>query len=378
MDQYFTKAECLLDGLYDCIYQQAFNNSKILEPSAGVGDIILNCFTEDNYKNITLCEIDEKLIHQLSCSCNGCQIINDDFLKHEFTNRFDLIVGNPPFTLTSQFMNKCFDLLNDNGWLIFIVPDNTLKLTSNIQLLHRMDLYGVFQKIIKYTDERLFEKANVPVIIFCYHKINTNIRKCLYSIDNERPVEVEYVVDPIFSIKQSITSCMIKDLFSVHVGYVSGADKILKTNSYPTNDNTISILKKENVIETYYNFNNEEEAIPVIGQYKEQLINRKIKKFNDNNWFEFGLKRNEHIINSNIGRKCLYMYNQTRNEKICFVGTVQFFGGNLLMLIPKNDIIDLEKVCNYINNSKWKEQYISSANRFRISHKQLESSFIEY
>lgn len=387
MDQYFTKAEELLDGIYACLYNTTettdtvkLDDLKILEPSAGKGDIILNCFDEKLYKNITLCEIDKALTDELGSTCNGCDIINDDFLKHEFKTKYDIIVGNPPFTFTNEFINKCFQLLNDNGWLIFIVPDNTLKLTSNVQLLQQMDHAGIFHRIIKYTNERLFENANVPVMIFSYHKTKTNDRKCLYSVDNEKPVEIEYVINPIFTFKQSISSVMIKDLFSVHVGYVSGADKILKTNSPPLVDtnNTISILKKENVIETYYDFDNEEEALSVIGKYKEQLMNRKIKRFNENNWFEFGLKRNENVVVDNFDKPCLYVYNQTRNQRICFIGTVQYFGGNLLLLLPKNNEINLEKVCDYINNSNWKNQYISDNNRFRISHKQLETTFIEY
>ena len=228
MVQFFTKSDTLLDGLYECLYQSNIDieSMKILEPSAGEGDIIINSLDDSLFKNITLCEIDKKLIDKLYSLCNGCHIINDDFLKHTFNTKFDLIVGNPPFTFTTEFIIKCFQLLNDNGWFIFIVPDNTLKLTSNIAILQQMDQSGVFYRIIKYSDEQLFEGANVPVIIFSYHKTKAINRKCLYSVNNKKPDEIEYVINPIFAFKQSSSSVTIKDLFSVHVGYVSGADKI--------------------------------------------------------------------------------------------------------------------------------------------------------
>lgn len=55
---------------------------------------------------------------------------------------------------------------------------------------------------------------------------------------------------------------------------------------------TLRILKEEDKIETYYDIVSEENA-NVLLPYKDILIKRCIKKFNNKNWFEFGLKRNE-------------------------------------------------------------------------------------
>ena len=368
MDQYFTKNELLLDGLIDCIGEDV-EGLDILEPSAGEGDIVKNCFGD--IENVTMVELDPKLVERLKMEFEKCEIICGDFLKLKFDDkRFDLIVSNPPFTYTAEFIEKCFDLLKPRGKMVFIVQDNTLKLTSNIDLLKRMNQNGVFERVIKYSDERLFEGASVPVIIFSYVKTKIDNEKyCLYSVDNGEPKEMIYEINPIFNFKTS--SVKVGDLFSIHVGYVSGADGLLRTNE---RDNTINILKKKDVVETFWDFKNEEDANDVLSGCKTKLMNRKIKKFNENNWFEFGLKRNENIIIHNHNKPCLYMYNQTRQDEICFVGVVQPFGGNLLLLLPKRDI-DLNYYEN-VFNGEWKKRFITDGNRFRISHKQLETSYV--
>ena len=40
---------------------------------------------------------------------------------------------------------------------------------------------------------------------------------------------------------------------------------------------------------------------------KTKLLDRKIKKFNDNNWYEWGAPRNITIIKKNMGKDCIYM-----------------------------------------------------------------------
>ena len=388
-DQYFTVNEILLKGFEKELLKinKDINNFKILEPSIGKCDLIVNLLNKFLYKNITAFEIDEQL-KEYNDKFN-LNIIYKDFLKYNFEdNKYDLIIMNPPFTYTTEFINKCYELLNNNGYIICLCQDNTLKLTKNIQLLNKLNDNGLFISLRKYTDEHLFKDASIGVIIFTYQKcINKNSKRltnknniCRYYTNNKHKQIKQYVINPIFQFVET-EQIQIKDLFNVYVGYVSGADNILKIdNNYTNKNNTIEILKKENEIETYYNITNENDAkgIKQIIDNKDKLINRKIKKFDNNNWFEFGLKRNETIIKENYGKKCLYVYNQTRNKNICFENVVQYFGGNLLMLLPKYENINLNEIKNILNNDNFKQQYITDNNRFKISHKQLLTSYINY
>ena len=385
LDQYFTTNEILIKGFKREVNRivdkelTKLSTFRILEPSIGAGNLI-SYLPKSVYKNITGIEIDPLVTKGLVEK--GILIKHTNFLEQSFDDKFDLILMNPPFTYTSEFITKCFDLLSDDGHMICLCQDNTLKLTKNIQLLKTMDENGMFTSLRKYTDENLFDNASIGVIIFVYQKCQqTSVNQsCRYYIDNKLINEKMYTVNPIFQFVNS-QQTQLGGLFNVYVGYVSGADNILKVPSTNTDsENIIGILKKENNKEYYYNFTNETEALKCkqIADNKDKLINRKIKKFDSSNWFTFGLKRNENIIKGNIGRECIYVYNQTRNQKIAFISTVQYFGGNLLMLLPKHDNICLQKVVDLLNDMEFREQYTTSGNRFKISHKQLKSPYVSY
>jgi hypothetical protein len=44
-----------------------------------------------------------------------------DFLEWEAPKKYDLIMGNPPFKLVHEFVDKCLGLLEPNGQLVFLM-----------------------------------------------------------------------------------------------------------------------------------------------------------------------------------------------------------------------------------------------------------------
>ena len=101
---------------------------------------------------------------------------------------------------------------------------------------------------------------------------------------------------------------------------------------------------------------------------------RKIRKFDDKNWFEFGLLRNKKHVERNFGKDCVYLYNLTRKKKVAFKGKVQYFGGSLLCLIPKS-FVELEKIINTLNGVDFINEH-SYSGRFKISQNQLANYLI--
>ena len=108
--------------------------------------------------------------------------------------------------------------------------------------------------------------------------------------------------------------------------------------------------------------------------HKKELIERKIRKFNENNWFEWGAPRNIKTINSNLGKECIYIYNLTRRPIVSFVGKINYFGGGLIMLKPKKKC-NLSKIVSFINSNTFKDNFMFSG-RFKIGHRQLCQSYI--
>jgi adenine-specific DNA-methyltransferase len=109
--------------------------------------------------------------------------------------------------------------------------------------------------------------------------------------------------------------------------------------------------------------------------HKPELISRKIKKFSEKNWYEWGAPRNITTIRKNWGKPCIYVRNMTRNKEVAFIGTVQYFGGSLLCLIPKTDAVDIQKIVLYINSETFQKDYMY-AGRFKIGHKQISTAII--
>ena len=79
-----------------------------LEPCKGTGII---------YDNISL-PSNQKYWAELSKGV--------DYLTTDFNNKFDLIITNPPFSLTEEFINKSFSELSDTGTLIYLQRVNFL------------------------------------------------------------------------------------------------------------------------------------------------------------------------------------------------------------------------------------------------------------
>ena len=110
----------------------------------------------------------------------------------------------------------------------------------------------------------------------------------------------------------------------------------------------IPVFNEINYIEEFPS--NNKKINKLLLEHKEILLNRKIRKFNEKNWFEWGAPRNVSVIENNKNKECIYVKNITRNKKVAFKGKVMYFGGSLLMLLPKQNNIDLDKIIDIIND----------------------------
>jgi adenine-specific DNA-methyltransferase len=373
LGQYFTTNIKLKEKIFQFILN---NPSNILEPSIGRGDLIV--FIKENIYNITfdMYEIDTtiKLLDKIEKET----IIYGDFLKQIITKKYKTIIGNPPYIRTKtsniyiDFIEKCYNLLDDNGELIFIVPSDFLKLTCASKLLNIMMNNGTFTHIYHPNNEKLFDNASIDIIIFRYCK-NSLIEKevlyndkLLYIINNDGLIT--------FSEIKHNYNVMFKDYFDIYVGLVSGKDEVFRNKIF----GNIDVLNGEDKNEKYIYIEKFPSDNDYLNKYliqnKEKLLERKIKKFNDNNWFEWGAPRNINTINNNIGKDCIYIYNLTRKLNVAFIGKINYFGGGLIMLKPKKEC-NLNKIISYINSDIFKKNFIFSG-RFKIGHRQISNSYI--
>ena len=365
MGQYFTISEELQQYVFDKVKHKG---SLLLEPSFGAGHL-LRKFKDENPDYPMMCyELDDTI--QPTVAFNTYQsVVYGDFTKQTISATFKTIIGNPPYikqrtgNLYIEFIKRCFSLLDHDGELIFIVPSDFIKITSASSLINDMIKEGSFTDFLFPHDEKLFEGASVDVVVFRYEKgLHTKD-----SIVNGKKMICNVNSGIITFSETEINGTLLSTLFDVYVGLVSGKDEI-----YRNNIGNMNVLCDKERTETFIFAESFPTGNPAIDTYlmtyKDKLLERKIRKFNEKNWFEWGAPRNITSIQRNMGAPCIYVRNMTRNQEVAFIGTVQYFGGTLLCLVPKDPTTDLEKIVEFLNTKR--NDYLYSG-RFKIGHKQV-------
>ena len=371
--QYFTTDSNLKNQIFQMILNRPEN---ILEPSVGRGDLVKFIKRQNEHLSFDTFEID-KTIETVIDMPNTvfCDFLNQDFGDKTWTT----IIGNPPYSkqqkhnknLYIQFIEKCFHLLDDNGELVFIIPSDFFKQTSASELIKEMMSMGTFTHIYHPNDENLFANASIDVLVFRYCK-NKLLDNNVYF--NGKQLFLNHFNGMIKFQTCKSKGTRISSLFSIHVGIVSGLDKVFKQDF-----GNIEILYDDNIYKRFICINifphTDDKINEFLLENKKQLLERRIMKMTEKNWFKWGALRNCKIINENKNRDCIYIKTLTRNEKVAFIGKVGYFGGNLLLMLPRSTDINLQQIVDKLNNSEFKNDFLYTK-RFKIGHKQLSDSFI--
>lgn len=343
------------------------NKGTVLEPSCGDGRI---------FKKIKDCvgiELDPDI-----CP-DGAK--NIDFFDFSIDQKFDTIIGNPPYVkyrdivsstkdklknfytksanLYIYFIKKSIEHLNKNGELIFIVPRDFIKATSAIDLNKYIYENGTITDLIDLGDKNIFGKYTPNCIIFRFEK-NNILRKT--KINGQYVDFYENRGQLFFKTKES--SILFSDLFFVKVGAVSGADKCFESINGNMEFVYSKTKEKNNLKRMHYNQYHKD-----LDSHKEQLIKRRIKNFNNNNWYMWGRS----FYESDLLR--IYVNVKTRKSNPFFINKCNNYDGSVLAIFPKFHINEKEliEICNYLNNVNWKSLGLICGNRFLFSQKALEN-----
>jgi adenine-specific DNA-methyltransferase len=362
LGQVFTPQPIVADML-----QLRRNFGRVLEPSCGNGSF------SKNLSNCVSVEIDERWC--------GDGTLNMDFFDYPISEKFDTIIGNPPYVryqdilpdtkrkLQSKlfdertnlflfFIEKSIQHLNDNGELIFITPREFLKATSSLKLNHYLYNEGTITDIIDLGDRRVFEGFSPNCVIFRFERGNFSRQTNMYKrfvLNNGQLLFTDNDYSLIFS-----------DIFFVKVGAVSGNDKIFANDQYGNADFVCSsTLKNGKTRRMIFNTH-----IPYLDRFKDQLLERKIRLFDHTNWYQWG--RAHHITD----KKRIYVNCKTRNKAPFFLHECNNYDGAILAIFPRNQAIDLRAACDELNAVNWYELGFVCDGRFIFSQKSLENTLL--
>ncbi|NBX85378.1 MAG: hypothetical protein EBQ95_07215, partial [Gammaproteobacteria bacterium] len=140
-------------------------NIKILEPTAGIGNLISQLLNLPNCANYMInCIEISNIFYQIGSviyeDIDNIKWINMDFLIYQSRYNYDYIYMNPPFNIKTdtgnkydiQFVAKAYNMLNDNGILTAIISSKFSYDTSTI--------FVKFREII----DKLKENSNAELI----------------------------------------------------------------------------------------------------------------------------------------------------------------------------------------------------------------------
>ena len=344
------------------------NGQKILEPSCGAG-----AFSRLQDANSVFIEIDKTVVQNLN-------VLIMDFFDYDPTSKFDTIIGNPPFVDNSlftapknsqipvranlylHFMEKCFYHLADHGEIIFVVPSEFIKLTSAKFVNELYCQNGTFTHYFDFGAEHFFENTCVNICIFRYEKDNFSHETETFNGKLKMKIN-----NGIISLTRGDNHTRLGDLFKIKVGVTSGADKIFEHVDgdefvFPATAQT-GELRKMIYQQTH----------PDLVKHKQVLLARKIKKFTEQNWYEWG-----RAINFREGEPRIYVNRKSDHPNPFFFSPCSKWIDGVLALFPKQAMsqANLQTVVQKLNQTNWRELGFQTGDKIVFTQKSLQEALV--
>lgn len=372
----------------DAMLQLRRNRGRILEPAAGDG-----AFS----RRIADCVAIEADARQAP---PGALVM--DFFAYPENKRFASIIGNPPYVryqdirpdtsilLRSRlfdgrsnlylfFIEKAIRHLEPGGELIFITPRDFLKATSSVKLNRWLYEQGSITDAIELGDARVFDDAVPNCLIWRFEKGQVS-RETRYAEIGYASNLAEALSNPAWETRRfteasghlmftrSNYSAHVRDFFSVKVGAVSGADDLYA--SLPGNrdfvcSETATTGKTRRML---WQAPGSPRPDPALLPHKERLINRRIRPYDESNWWTWGRGYPE------TSAPRLYVNGRTRRPEPFFLHPCPHFDGAVLALFPHNPGADLHHLCRALNQVDWNELGFVCDGRYLFTQRSLENA----
>jgi len=343
------------------------NRGSVLEPSAGNG-----AFMSALEAGAVGIELDRHVV-------TDKRVRVGDFFSYSLENRFDTVIGNPPYVryqdilqdtkkllpmewfdrrsnLYLFFIAKCMYHLDDGGELIFITPRDFLKSTNAKRLNEELYRQGAITHFTDLGDARIFDGCTPNCAIWRWERGRKSRKTAMGNL-------FCYQDGQIWFGDHLPTGDRLGDYAAVKVGAVSGADKIF-SNSKNANVKMVCSKTRATGHERNMIYNKQ---CDYLKQHKAALLSRRIRHFDESNWWQWGRRYHSQ------GGERVYVNCKTRCAKPFFVSETRAYDGSVLALFPK-DGISASKIANTLNRVNWQALGFVCDGRLMFTQKSLENA----
>ena len=219
------------------------DKADILDPACGSGEFLLSCEKYFKNPNLNGCEIDKNLVaialKLLKNSKNNSNIKNIDALNIEIKNKYDYVIGNPPYfeiklneklkskyseiikgrvNIFSLFIKIGLEALKDGGYLAYVVPPSM----NNGAYFSKLREYIIKNSSLEYLHiidgADNFHSANQKVMLIILKK--TNSKKSNKYIFEKNGITI-FTEDKKFLNNVYKNTVSLKEIgFGVKTGYI--------------------------------------------------------------------------------------------------------------------------------------------------------------
>lgn len=359
-------------------------NKTIFDPCCGTGNFLLRLPDNLDFKNIYGNDIDpvSTKITRLNMALKfgitdrellSLHITNHDFFSYNDKNRYDYIIGNPPWgrgrgkcdiysDMFETAVDKSLSLLKQNGILAFVLPESILNVKSHKKIRKVISETNSI-KYLEYLGN-IFDGVQCPSVIIKILYDNKPMKTAgmvvvkkdnSFMINIERKVDENcfnfFLTDEEYKILEKIENIpnkiTLKNQAKFGLGIVTGDNKKYITNK-KTDENEM-VLKGVNINKFWY-------------EQSDNYISFTPEKFQQVAPTEI-YRAKEKLIYKFISKELVFAYDnrQTLPLNSCNV------------LIPKIKDIDIKYILAILNSSVAQFYFRNKYNSLKVLRSHIES-----
>ena len=364
------------------------NTGRVPEPACGDGAFLRHL------KQVTGIEVDAA-----HCPPGARRM---DFFAFPENEKFDTVIGNPPYVryqdipastrsllrhdgfdgrsnLYLFFIAKCVRHLAPGGELIFITPRDFLKSTSARQLNRWLYRQGTITHAIELGDSKVFADAVPNCLIWRFELGNLSHHTAWMAVRQGEALATalesphwhyrhfsEFAGQLHFSRGEYALS--LADVASVRVGAVSGLDELYASDTHGNRDFVSSATARTGLTRRMIWCEPGDPPPAALLPYRDRLLARRIRRFDASNWWQWGRSYPQ------TDAPRVYVNGKTRAEQPFFLHPCPHFDGAVMGVFPHRPDVDLAAFRDALNHVNWDDLGFVCDGRHLFTQRSLENA----